>query len=194
MKKIFAAVFILAIGVGIFLMLHHGQKPELQPASIPTQNSVLPAAGNNISPINAASATVQPGAPENVSTDAAPPIQTKSVVHGVMPAPEPPATNTSLSPQMVLDNMRVAIHNYYDAFGENPVGDNAEITAALSGKNLKQVNFLRDDDGLRKNDKGELLDAWGTPFFFHQVSGKVMEIRSAGEDRKMWTFDDLVTR
>jgi hypothetical protein len=89
---------------------------------------------------------------------------------------------------------RQCIHNYHDRFGENPVGNNAEITATLLGKNPKQINFLAAESGLRVDDQGEMLDAWGTPFFFHQISAHEMEVRSAGEDKKMWTFDDLVTR
>ena len=42
------------------------------------------------------------------------------------------------------------------------------------------------------NARGELCDRWGTPFFFHQLSGSQMEIRSAGPDRKLWTPDDEV--
>ncbi len=112
-----------------------------------------------------------------------------------MPNPAP-ATNEipPLPPATVLDNARVAIHNYAAAFGENPVGNNAEITAALMGKNPKQINFIAGESGLHLNANGELLDGYGTPFFFHQLSGHEMEIRSAGEDRKMWTFDDAVTR
>jgi len=88
----------------------------------------------------------------------------------------------------------VAVHNYNSAFGENPVGTNPEITATLMGKNPKGINFITPDSGLRVNENGEMVDAYGTPFFFHQLSGQEMEIRSAGEDRKMWTFDDVVTR
>jgi hypothetical protein len=44
------------------------------------------------------------------------------------------------------------------------------------------------------NGNGEMLDGYGTPFFFHQISGQEMEIRSAGPDRVMWTFDDTVTK
>ena len=94
----------------------------------------------------------------------------------------------------MLDNCRVAVHNYHDRFGENPVGNNAEITAALRGANPKQVNFIREDAGLRVNEKGEMIDAYGTPFFFHQLSADLMEIRSAGQDQKLFTFDDIVTR
>ena len=92
-----------------------------------------------------------------------------------------------------MDKARVVIHNYHAAFGENPVGTNPEIAAALQGKNPKQINFLA-DSGLRLNSKEEMVDAYGTPFFFHQISGNEMEIRSAGPDKVMWTSDDLVTR
>ena len=101
---------------------------------------------------------------------------------------------SSLPPLTVLDNARVVMKNYGAAFGENPVGTNPEITAALTGKNPKGINFITVESGLRVNENGEMVDAYGTPLFFHQLSGKEMEIRSAGEDRKMWTFDDLVTR
>jgi hypothetical protein len=67
-------------------------------------------------------------------------------------------------------------------------------STALMGKNPKGINFIRADAGLNVNANGELLDAYGTPFFFHQLSGTVMEIRSAGVDKKMWTFDDEVKR
>ena len=69
-----------------------------------------------------------------------------------------------------------------------------EITKALQGDNPKQINFLKPDDGNRVNGNGELVDPWGTPYFFHQLSATDMEIRSAGPDRKMWSDDDLVTR
>jgi hypothetical protein len=107
-----------------------------------------------------------------------------------------PATNKieNLSPFTILDNARVVIHNYHDTFGENPVGTNPEITAALTGQNSKQISFINPESGLRVNDAGELVDSWDTPFFFHQLSRDVMEIRSAGPDKKMWTADDLVTK
>ena len=88
----------------------------------------------------------------------------------------------------------MAVHNYNSAFGENPVGTNPEITAALMGKNPKDINFITPDSGLRVNENGEMVDAYGTPFFFHQLSGTEMEIHSAGPDRILWTFDDLVAR
>ena len=47
---------------------------------------------------------------------------------------------------------------------------------------------------MRINSQGELIDPWGTPYFFHQLSGTEMEIHSAGPDKVMWTQDDLVIK
>lgn len=100
----------------------------------------------------------------------------------------------SMAPATVLSNMRVTINQYRSMFGENPVGTNPEITKALNGDNPKQAKFIKEELGLRINGKGELVDYWGTPFFFHQLSGTEMEIHSAGPDKVMWTADDLVTK
>ena len=73
----------------------------------------------------------------------------------------------------------------------NPVGSNAEITAALQGGNSAGVALLpRGHPAV--NVAGELCDRWGTPYFFHAASGAEMEIRSAGPDRKHHTADDVV--
>ncbi|PAW68398.1 MAG: hypothetical protein B9S34_02570 [Opitutia bacterium Tous-C1TDCM] len=73
----------------------------------------------------------------------------------------------------------------------NPSGSNAEITAALAGKNRLQLALIPPDHPAINRD-GELCDRWGTPFFLHPESGARMDLRSAGPDRKMWTDDDLV--
>ena len=111
------------------------------------------------------------------------------------PAGPPSALEfTNFSASLVLENMRRAVRNYGSRFGGNPVGTNPEITRALAGDNPRQVNFLNPDDGLRVNGNGELVDPWGTPYFFHQLSGTEMEIHSAGPDRILWTADDLVIK
>ena len=88
--------------------------------------------------------------------------------------------------------MSRAVRQYGAMFGGNPVGTNPEITSQLSGNNPKHVNFLNAEAGMRINENGELVDPWGRPYFFHQISAHEMEIRSAGADGKMWTSDDLV--
>ncbi len=93
-----------------------------------------------------------------------------------------------------MENMRTVFRSYAAMFGANPVGTNPEITRALTGENPKEAKFLNSEAGLRVNGRGELVDAWGTPFLFHHLSGTPMEIHSAGPDRRMWTADDLVTK
>lgn len=85
----------------------------------------------------------------------------------------------------IFDAYRSATH------GLNPVGENNEVTAALCGKNRLGFAFIPKSCPAI-NARGELCDRWGTPFFFHALSGTQMEIRSAGPDRKMWTADDQV--
>lgn len=73
----------------------------------------------------------------------------------------------------------------------NPVGLNAEITAALAGRNRLKLALIAPSHPAI-NRGGELCDRWGSPFFFHAESATRMEIRSAGPDRRLWTEDDAV--
>ena len=108
--------------------------------------------------------------------------------------PELGEPGSGLTPVAALDNLRSVFRQYSSRLGGNPVGDNVEITAALNGRNSRQVVFLNPEDGVRINARGELVDNWNTPYFFHQLSRTEMEIRSAGSDRRMWTADDLVIK
>ena len=85
------------------------------------------------------------------------------------------------------------VTDYHTLNGENPVGTNAEIMAAIMGKNSRQA-VLGPPEGVNLNSRGELIDEWGTPYFFHQLSRDVMEIHSAGPDKIMGTADDIVVR
>ena len=90
----------------------------------------------------------------------------------------------------IVNQLLEAFRTNFLAAG-NPVGDNAEITAALTGRNKLRTAFIPPRH-VAINSRGELCDRWGTPFFFHQNSGTQMEIRSAGPDRKLWSTDDVV--
>ncbi len=122
----------------------------------------------------------------------------------------PPAAQTKIeNPKTKIENLASALNSpateivadlrlLDDLFAtfrtnlrENPVGTNAEITAALTGANPLHLALLPSDHPAI-NTRGELCDRWGTPFFFHQLSGTQMEIRSAGPDKKLWTDDDTV--
>lgn len=82
------------------------------------------------------------------------------------------------------------ISDYRRCFSENPVGENEEITACLTGRNPKGLVFLRSEYA-RLDGDGRLLDRWGTPYRFHALAGDRMEIHSAGPDREPHTVDDV---
>jgi hypothetical protein len=112
------------------------------------------------------------------------------------PSPSP-ATGPAPSPEEqqrlweAIDHLEFAFRDFSNALGGNPVGTNAEITAALQGDNPKQLR-LEIPAGSSINDHGEMCDPWGSPWFFHQLSARKMEIRSAGADRMLYTADDFV--
>lgn len=100
----------------------------------------------------------------------------------------PPSGKT---PESEVQRIQGTVRKFRAAFGENPVGSNPEITRALAGKNPTGAKFLA-SESITLNNAGELLDLFGTPYFFHPVSGSIMEIRSAGPDKKLFTPDDIV--
>lgn len=151
-----------------------------------------------------------PGTPSTASASSNPSPQRADTVVGAPasqpPAPKQPASQSVALPEpsvpeeelprlpaaTVLENVNAAFRYFRSRFTSNPIGTNEEITRALNGENPGQVRFLRMEDGMRINDRGELIDTWGTPYFFHQLSGTEMEIHCAGPDKVMWTSDDLV--
>jgi hypothetical protein len=74
-----------------------------------------------------------------------------------------------------------------------PLGANEELAAALLGKNAVGLEFVSGDSAAL-NEKGQLVDRWGTPYHLHKLAESYFEIRSAGADRKLFTGDDLVGR
>jgi hypothetical protein len=186
----------LALGAAIWFLFLRGGAPSGQRASSvaggAAAQSEQPSAAPVVSPtssaanMESATGSSQAAAPSTFPTTALPPVTPFLLGSADKPPPMEPAT--------VLDNMRIAIQQYGSRFGGNPVGTNPEITRALNGENPKQVHFITEESGLRINGRGELVDYWGTPFFFHQLSATDMEIHSAGPDRIMWTADDLVSK
>lgn len=90
-----------------------------------------------------------------------------------------------------IDNLEFTLRDFGSALGGNPVGTNAEITAALLGDNARQMK-LELPAGSSLNASGELCDPWGTPWFFHQLGARKTELRSAGPDKTLYTADDFV--
>jgi hypothetical protein len=106
------------------------------------------------------------------------------------PTPVTPADEAAM---IEADKVSLMVRDYRTVAGENPVGTNAEIMASVTGGNPKGAT-LGPPEGMSLNENGELIDRWGTPYFFHQLSRDQMEIRSAGADRVMWTDDDAIAK
>ena len=135
-----------------------------------------------------------PSAPASPSQISNPPSQ--------IPAPPPaPAERSPLadslnSPRTTIRADLRVVADLLDTFRTNfprdgnPVGTNAEITAVLTGKNQLRLALIPPDHPAVSRTTGELLDRWGTPFFFHAESGTRMTLTSAGPDKKLHTPDD----
>ena len=86
----------------------------------------------------------------------------------------------------VLGNFALLVKGNYPL----PLGANEELVAALRGKNAVGLEFVSGESAAL-NEKGQLVDRWGTPLFFHARARDEVDIRSAGPDREMWTGDDV---
>jgi len=92
------------------------------------------------------------------------------------------------------ENLILGLQQYKEFVGNYPTGNNISIAKALLGQTEKKVLIL----AVRRsdlNDKGEILDPWGTPLQFYFSHNEVM-IRSAGpnkiwEDSAIALADDL---
>jgi hypothetical protein len=190
-KSVFLLIGIV-IGIIVALsFLKHKTSPPVTPSkSAAEQNAAVAKAlanqnSNTVAIIQSNFAQVQTP-PANLGP---------AVAVSTPPAGSPsPLQYTNVEPETAMQNMSRAIHQYGDMFGGNPVGTNPEITSQLNGKNPRHIKFISEAAGLNVNESGELVDPWGTPYFFHQISGSEMEIHSAGPDKIMWTQDDIVSQ
>ena len=72
-----------------------------------------------------------------------------------------------------------------------PLGDNEDLVRALTGGNRYGDVFLATNDP-SLNQRGQLVDRWGTPYHVHPRAADAIDIRSAGPDRILFTPDDLM--
>jgi hypothetical protein len=198
---------VLVLGAAIVVWLLQESQSEIESPTAATD-------AGEAEPVSAK--PVAPGTPEDPAetrpaiTDAAP-AAPRTVAPAPLPAPNPPSPqrqSPAVAPlpadqrpalvvpepaQAAVEALAFNIREYQNRFGGNPVGTNAEIVREMDGGNAKGVAYLP-AELKRLNGEGELVDEWGTPYFFHQESAKQMEVRSAGADRMMWTSDDVTAR
>lgn len=180
MRRLVLSGVLLILLVGGWLMWPRGDRPDT--ANTGTGETKTTISETVIAPVEADALPIRPGANSA-------PVDLRTLEHDfpiVAPLNRPDSTiaRDLATLALVFDSWR----SNFPREG-NPVGENADITAAIAGDNsLGFVLIPRNHPAI--NSAGELCDRWGTPFRFHQVSGQVMEIRSAGPDRTFATGDD----
>ena len=165
-------------------------EPDAAPVTVPVQP---PSAAQREPGVPHAVPESPRAVPPSPGAPAAPAQPTAAVPVAPPPRPTRPMDPEAQAAQSDGENIRLMFRDFRTLMGENPVGSNAEIMKAVMGGNKKQAR-LGPPTGQNLNGEGELVDRWGTPYFFHQMSATEMEIRSAGPDQKMWTGDDVVAR
>lgn len=192
---------LLGVSVGLWLNFRPAPTPPdaaPQPPRPPrpTEPQVpAPAPATRAPTASSAAASVPPSAP----SAAVPPPATTAASPAPVAGPTPASVATASAPAPAgeaeavrheLEQAQLMLRDYRSLYGENPVGTNAEIMRALMGGNSRGAT-LGPFEGATLNGLGELVDRWGTPYFFHQLSRDRMEIISAGPDKKLFTGDDV---
>jgi hypothetical protein len=182
--------FVLFLAVSTVATFWYGARSNPAKPAVPPAAAV-PRAAKIPSPETPASRS----AVATNSTEAMPALtKNTSVISGSSQASASRSRPEPQSPAKIeADALALNIRHYSQRFGGNPVGSNAEIVREMTGGNLKGATYLP-TELKRLNDNGELIDAWGTPYFFHQNAANYMEVRSAGPDKKLWTTDDVTAR
>ena len=86
-----------------------------------------------------------------------------------------------------VEDLFTALQKYKERVGSYPTGGNIEVSKALQGANAKNVIIIVGSSRKNNvNDKGEIVDPWGTPLRIYFSDTGVL-IRSAGPNRR---FDD----
>mgnify|MGYP006976421656 FL=1 len=116
-------------------------------------------------------------------------------VYEIDPANEQRADMLNSPDQGVQEDLQI-VSEFVDLIHKAGVnasfGDNADITAALTGTQYagqKDHLFPRSHPAIRG---GQLVDRWGSPYWFHNNGPGKLEIRSAGPDKQLFTLDDIV--
>lgn len=214
MKPRHRAVVVVAVlsGAAVWLLNSPADKPapKSNPAPIEEQPALPKATpATNFSAVSAPPANAAPTIPEaaippSPAPEAPPPstatraaslqLPENPLIAADVPAAPPPrrVSHVDLELALVFDQILLMFRDYRTLTGENPVGTNEEMMKAIMGGNPKSA-VLGPPEGHSVNENGELIDRWGSPYFFHQLAKDRLEIRSAGPDRRLWNEDDLIS-
>jgi hypothetical protein len=177
----------LAIGAGmVYFIVRPDSHPAGDPASETAKNQSK-TNGEKTSPVSmqegAEKPVPAPGPPAKVDTTEIIVLDVAQSAHQLH--------SEEIDPYDDLQILQILIAAYRRIDGANPSGGlNSEIVAVLTGQNERKVAVIPPDHPAL-NAAGELVDRWGTPYWFHPVSREVMEVISAGPDGELFTDDDV---
>lgn len=109
----------------------------------------------------------------------------ESILRGYADTNLPPENDLTLISRLMENSLLLL-----KSAANRPLSANEDWADLFRGKNGAREEFLSAQH-VALNDKGQLIDRWQTPLFFHALGGGRYEIRSAGPDKTMWTADDL---
>ena len=178
----------LPIAVVIWMNL----RPAMPTVEIPKPPPAVTAVSSPLAPDRSISTELPPALGETFPPSPPADARQNDLANPAVAPTVPTApSNTDPVTALDLDKITLMFRDFRTLTGGNPVGTNAEIMKSLMGGNPKGA-MLGPPEGQSLNENGELIDHWGTPYFFHQLSRDLMEIRSAGPDKIMWTGDDVI--
>ncbi len=95
------------------------------------------------------------------------------------------------SPAEDLASLRDMAENYlHSGLSGRGIAFNEDLIPALTNRDaLGEAALPPDHPAIRE---GRLIDRWGTPWQVHPLAGDLIQLRSAGPDRRLYTSDDLV--
>jgi len=109
----------------------------------------------------------------------------ETILRGYAETNLPPENDLTLITRLMENSLLLL-----KAAANRPLSANEDWADLLRGKNAAHEEFLPAIH-VALNAKGQLVDRWQTPLFFHALGGGRFELRSAGPDRKLWTADDI---
>jgi hypothetical protein len=166
-------VFVFALILGfIFLSRQSNErttKAVIDPAPVPT---------------NAVSIITTPA-----NRPSAPPGETillgETILRDYARADLPPENDLMLMSRL-MDNSLLLLKSA----ANRPLSANEDWAGLLRGQNGARERFLPDSH-IALDPRGQLVDRWRSPLFFHALGSGRFELRSAGPDRRLWTEDDI---
>ncbi len=195
MNRRIVAILLLLAGFGLWFVSRPAPSilPPISPPALSTPEALpVPLDPVLSSPAQDPTPFAVPAPLRKTASKPRPRDLTNPLVPSSIPGVTPPSgPDTDPATGIDFDKISAMLRDYRTLFGENPVGTNAEIMQSIMGENPRGA-MLGPPEGQSLNENKELLDRWGTPIFFHQLSADLMELRSAGPDRALWTDDDLV--